>query len=216
VFDGRVLNWWTTREMTMRSALSARFLVVKFVRATRLLPWLCRNFQVRAPMLLMRHPCAVVASQVRSDTDWQRPPRPIIPPFLDGLPHLRKTIEGLSTREEFLAAEWAMDYLPCLMTPAPHPWQLVSYEGLVRHSQVTIEKLFARWNEPVPPGVNRNINVPSSMTWKSGISGLEGWRKQLDRGQVRRILDVVHQFGMTFYDENPEPKYDLPRGNEIS
>src|SRR4051812_7641543 len=39
VFDGRVLNWWTTQEMTLRSALSARFLVVKFVRATRLLPW---------------------------------------------------------------------------------------------------------------------------------------------------------------------------------
>ncbi|HDY90380.1 MAG TPA: hypothetical protein ENH82_19955, partial [bacterium] len=47
-----------------------RALVVKFIRANLLLPWMSQNFN--SPMvLLLRHPCAVIASRLSiPDRDW--------------------------------------------------------------------------------------------------------------------------------------------------
>lgn len=212
VFDGHMFNWWTAQETTLRSALSARFLVVKFVRISRLLPWLCRHFSTRPPILLVRHPCAVVASQMKSDRDWVNPPRPTVPAYLENFPETHEVIARLETREEFLAATWALDYLPGLMAPQPRPWHLVSYEELVQDTRVTIDRLFAALDMKVPPGVWGKVNKPSSMTWKTGMSGLGGWRKQLDATQVRRILDITHKLGVTFYTDDLEPNYTVLHG----
>ena len=65
VFEGKVINEWTTREMSLREAWCAATMIIKFVRANRLLPWLCRTFEVRSPVLLVRHPCAVISSQLK-------------------------------------------------------------------------------------------------------------------------------------------------------
>ena len=41
-------------------------IIAKFVRANRLLPWMALRFPVKAFVLIIRHPCAVVASQMKS------------------------------------------------------------------------------------------------------------------------------------------------------
>jgi len=41
----------------------ARKLIVKFVRANRLLPWIYNNFDLRGIYFIIRHPCATIASQ---------------------------------------------------------------------------------------------------------------------------------------------------------
>lgn len=210
VFEGHVINGWTAQETTLASGLRARFLVVKFVRATRLLPWVCRHLPIRPPVLLIRHPCAVIASQLKgTDIRWHRPGggggRDALPPH----PDAQRVIDGLTTQEELLAANWALDYLPALTAPGPRPWQLVSYEELVTRTPDTLSRLFGTWGIDVPAGVRKKVLAPSRMTYKSGMSGLDGWRKQLDPGQVRRILDVVARLGLTFYGDAPEPDYDL-------
>lgn len=105
----------TSRSLLGRAAefLTDRKNVVKFVRASRMLGWIDNTFDVRGIILLLRHPCAVVASQLRYDEDW----RDSTPPDADNvrsgygghlpdsfLDSYREALEGVETREEYLAA----------------------------------------------------------------------------------------------------------------
>lgn len=130
VFQGRIRNAWTLRETRLSAAWRGRFVLAKFVRANRLLPWMTARFSIPPPLLLIRHPCAVVASQ-RRERAWASPPKPKLPGPLVDIGSLQKVVEGLETPEEYLAATWAIDnYLP-LSAPGAHHWQVVSYERLV-------------------------------------------------------------------------------------
>ena len=102
VFAGDVVNAWTLREMSLAQAWRAERLLFKFVRANRLLPWLCRAFSVPTPVLLVRHPCAVVASQMRFG--WQNVHRPEAPPFLAPWPRFARALAACRGDEENLAA----------------------------------------------------------------------------------------------------------------
>jgi hypothetical protein len=209
-----VLNDWIIREAGLLAAIRARLVIVKSVRAGRMLPWICRNFPLRAPIVLIRHPCAVVASQLRSPA-WANPSRPETPPFLDGFPAFDGVLGKIQTKEEMLAATWALDYLLPLLAAIPRPWQVLSYEELALDPVAPIERLFDRWNMPLPRKLAQLAKVPSSMTYASGISGVEGWTRQLSGDQVERILSVTHGLGLSFYDEKVEPDYDLLHSQDL-
>lgn len=204
VFKGDVVNSWTSRDMTVAHAFKSRFLIVKFVRATRLLPWLCTQFPLRPPVLLIRHPCAVVASQLRYG--WENTPRPEEPDFLDEFPEFRAALQKTETVEEFLAAQWALDQLPALMAPAPHAWVTVTYEALLAQPRAVLGKILNAWGKSADiDTLIAGLMVPSSVVSSSGMSGTAGWKKQLSESQVSKILKVVESFGITFYTEAPEP-----------
>lgn len=42
--------------------------IVKFINGNRLLPWISKRFETRATYLIIRHPCATIASQLK--TGW--------------------------------------------------------------------------------------------------------------------------------------------------
>lgn len=65
VLSGRVLNVWTARDLKISNCLNTEFFIVKFVRAENLLSWMAANFPIRKPLFLIRHPCAVVSSQLK-------------------------------------------------------------------------------------------------------------------------------------------------------
>lgn len=206
VFQGRVLNKWTTREIGLRKLFATRFLIVKLVRANRLLSWLSENAAVRSPAMIIRHPCAVVASQLRGS--WADRPRPEAPEFLADYPAFRAVLARIHTPEEYLAASWAMDYFAPLAVTQPRRWQLVTYERLVSDFEEEVGRLFKAWDIEIPENVARQSRTPSSTTPPAGIGGLTGWQKRLDKDQVRRILDVTSEFGLDFYGEDVEPDYD--------
>ena len=194
---------------------ASKFLIVKFIRANRMLSWLCRNLPILPPVLLIRHPCAVVASRLRSNT-LNKTFELKEPEFLADYPAFRPLLERLSTLEEYLAATWAIDYYLPLVNAHPWPWQLLSYEQLVLDFDNQIQKMLTNWGLEVPPDIFSRAEVPSLSVGRDGISGIAGWKERLEPDQIRRILDVVHAFGLDFYDENPESDYarlhhpDLP------
>lgn len=98
VFRGQIVNHWTTREITIPRALIANKIIIKFVRLNRLLPWVCKNFELPPPVLLIRHPCAVIASQLRSD-DWKYTKKPIVPFFIAHRKEWIKIIEETQSVE---------------------------------------------------------------------------------------------------------------------
>lgn len=217
VFKGKVINEWTSREMSLREVLNSNTMIVKLVRANRLLPWICNFFNIPKPILLLRHPCAVIASQLKSSSDWNNPKQPDIPNFLEDLPIFKSALKNTKTTEEYLAASWALDQIPVLMQTKSENIIIVTYEELLLKPRETISRVFKLLNLDVniEEAVSR-LKTPSSVVYKSGISGIDGWKKQLSAKQIENILTVVNSFGINFYSKDIEPNYKILYADNLS
>ena len=215
VFEGKIINDWTAREMLFWEAYKSKRLIIKFVRANRLLPWICHRFEVPAPILLLRHPCAVIASQL--NYGWKNATRPEIPGYLEQYPRFRTILSEAKGDEEYLAALWALDQLPALSQQTPHPWIIVTYEELLLRTEATLLSIFDKWNIKIDmDDALSRIKRPSSVVSASGISGINGWKNTLTVKQASKVLSTVHSFGLTFYSENDEADYSNLYNDELA
>ncbi len=154
VFAGQVplseylgIRGW--RKAPIRNLLRFRRYVVKFVRGNMLLHWMLREFDLKG-VLILRHPCAVVASQmhfawenaVRKRERW-------LPFFERHDPSLVPVVRSIRTDEEKLALDWAVTNLWPLRQPRPHPWFLTTYEDLIEGT-AEWERLCRYLDCPVP------------------------------------------------------------------
>lgn len=205
VFEGQVINAWTTRQMKFRQAFKADKLIVKSVRMNRLLPWICETFDTPGPVLLMRHPCAVIASQLKS-SNWQNSKKSAPPSFIDYSSAIKAVLNRIKEPEEILAATWALDQLPALHQPPPRPFTIVTYEELFLEPKTTLQKICDAWNTGIDlQKVLAKINKPSSVVSASGIKGIDGWKKDLTQKQISNILNVTRDCGITCYTKDVEP-----------
>ena len=211
VLEGRVLNHWILADIEkVRTSVFARTLIVKFVRANRMLPWIVRRFAMPAPLLILRHPCAVVASQM-AEGSWNDPRRPTGGRFLEDHPHCAPLFDKVKTPEELLALTWALDNYVPLASEHSDRWQFVTYEGMRRDCMAELAPVFARWGIEVPRALEATIDKPSRTTVGTSVSGLDGWKKKLEKDQVRRILAVTRALGLDFYGEAAEPDLAMLR-----
>ena len=188
VLTGQVLNTHTISHTHPVRILTTKSWIVKSVRATRLLAWISKRFPVRLLILLIRHPCAVVASQ-RSFPVWS------------------------ATREEALADIWCQEYSVLLSSPRPHPWILVPYEKLVTEGRTELDRVFQALDMEVPRTAIEHLGIPSATSRersavRTGGNSLGAWREILTADQVRRVLDVVSTYGLDFYSDRLEPDYE--------
>jgi hypothetical protein len=213
VLTGQILCRHTTRRTNVAEILRNEHWIVKFVRATRLLRWMAEKFPIRTPILLIRHPCAVVASQTRHPS-WSPTISPAVDSrFLTAYPWVSDILTDIQTWEEALAATWCMDYLAPLSTPKPHPWIFVTYERLVRHGEKEIQRIFNALELEMPQSAVKHLRTPSKSVREdssilTGEDPLAVWTKRLSKEQVKRILHLVSAFGLDFYGEGLEPEYE--------
>ncbi|MGV1098216.1 sulfotransferase [Thiovibrio sp. JS02] len=212
VLSGKVRNSWTMSHVSLAQARHTKLWIVKFVRANMMLGWLAHTFPIRPPALIIRHPCASIASYLQKG--WARPEKPPADhEFFRLHPHLRSVCDGLETVEEFIAVAWCMEYYMALLAPPPLPFHLVCYERLVRNGLEELAKLFDVWNLPLPAEVRSRLFKPSMTTAafsqvSKGKDPLAGWQRYFSPEQSQRILAVVRAFGLDFYDKEPEPDYE--------
>jgi hypothetical protein len=205
-------------------------LVVKFVRFNRLLPWVVKRFQLRNIILIIRHPCAVISSQLKTGFCGYHPD---YPPYTDIFPKRKNIIEeaseidGLNPRminklkkiksqEEILAASWCLDNYVPLSCSKPYPWVVLSYENFIRDGEKEIIDLFNEIGEKnISLSAFRHLKIPSRLIQKDEYNivtdvdkQLSKWKKSLSDKQIERILDIVNAFGLDFYSENLEPDYE--------
>ena len=180
--------------------------MVKFVTANASIDWLTETFGVRS-ILLVRHPCAVVASQMRHGS-WAsvKKDRAFSQAIGDDFPILRRVSVGANTHEEILALAWLASTLPPLSSsPSSRKWLTVFYEDLVLEPAETIRRIFDWLGEETPKTVEELHGRPSAMV-KGSIQGIDAWRHQLDADQQRRILRLVADAGVQLYDSASTPQ----------
>jgi hypothetical protein len=214
VFSGRVINKWTACQMS-HSDVRAQRMIIKLVRANRLLPWMCSKYNLAPPVFLIRHPCAVVASQM--NYGWLGQHRPIVPAYIEKFPMFKRAIAELERPEEYLAADWVLDQLPALFQPQPNPWTIVTYEELLLHPEPTVSKIAQSWNLEIDMDrAMSRLKRPSTTVSKSGIRGIGGWKNDLSNLQVSMILGTIHKFGIRFYGDEAEADYTLLHSNRLA
>lgn len=185
---GQILNTFTVSRANWRQLWLPQHWIVKFVRANRLLYWLANRFPTRSPILIIRHPCAVVSSQMHRPA-WRN----------------KTHIE--------LAEMWCQDYSIPLNSPMPHPWLLISYEQLVRESEEQLARIFEALALEIPETILQRLHRPSTTTrgdspLLTGHDPVSHWQGHLSDRQVNDILHIVNEHGLGFYGKDPEPDYD--------
>ncbi len=204
-FRGRILNAWTGSLLKRPGRVTTW--IVKCIRANRLMPWMSEWMQPRARLLVIRHPCAVVSSQVASG--WAPPDVSISPELLADYPQIRTVMQGCESPEEQRALDWAISTLVPLSHESVRRWLTVPYEHLVT-GEVTFESIFSRWGIPVPSALADRAGAWSHTSRRrderpDARITLTEWTKRLAPEQVSRILGVTHALGLDFYGEDPEP-----------
>lgn len=197
---------------------NAEIYIYKFCYGNLMLPWLIDRFNIR-PVLFLRHPCAVVASQLKrsfSMGDWAYYSRNC---RYNEIYKKHESIYSLLTKpEQRLAAQWAieMDYL------LNHPyhnnkWLTVTYEDLILNPEKEVARISKWINLNIPGELEVSIRRPSATTDTKSInrikiphSQLSSWEKELTEVQIKDILYVVNDyFGLKQYSIDFEPNRAL-------
>lgn len=190
--------------------------IVKFCRANRLLKWMVETYAIKSPILLIRHPCAVVSSQLTSgyyNLEQIRTQLFSIPEVFKEVRWINELAQRVSTVEEQFAFVWCLDYYIPLSEPKPHPWILTTYEKLVTEGETELNRLLGSLGYEAKRDPNDLLKRPSAEAHDDsnvarGQNPLTTWRRRLNRTQQDRVLSVVAEFGLDFYSKELEPDYE--------
>jgi hypothetical protein len=216
----------------------ANKLIIKSVRLNRLLPWIIKRLSIKETFLIIRHPCAVINSQIKTGYTAYHPN---IPPYIDIIPKKKEIIneaqkiEGIDdeivnklkkiqTPEEILASIWCLDnVVPLLLSDIQKKFKLVVYEKMIiEDKKVIFNILKSIQEEKNLKYVLSRMKIPSKVTKESekkiienGEKQLSKWKKSLTNKQIDNILKIVSIFDMDFYSNEIEPDYNLMKKNHL-
>src|SRR5690606_13257283 len=111
LFKGKVLNKWIMQQTTAKELLQSNQFIIKFCRGNALLPYLTHHFHfVHKPILLVRHPFAVVASQLKHGSWNHIHPKFTIPeaPYHSHYKEHEAFCKTLTTQAEILTSYWCL------------------------------------------------------------------------------------------------------------
>ena len=208
VLRGQLITPWTVSHLPLRRAIAPRRWIVKFIDANLFLGWLATQFPIKPPILLLRHPCAVVSSQFRRG--WRLDYAPKIAGFFTKYPHFKDFVASLRGPAEWGAARWCMLNYEPLSLPRPWPFVLMTYEQATREPEAEFGRLFRHWQLPMPDDLVARTRRPSGTAdlgsaWREGAASTPSWKKNLKPDEIDGILGVVRAFGLDFYTDDALP-----------
>jgi len=192
--------------------------IVKFIRANLMLPWIVRQFHV--PLLFVtRHPCAVIASRLKlGGSDWvsqeeldrYRSSPDLVQLVLD---EFNVDINGSFSPVAALACVWCIENLLPLRWADDAGYMVTAYEKLVVDDENEWERVISGLGlSQVPEIAHRaqpSQQVSNEMKGKvfSG-SHMGKWRQVLTDDQVNDISLILDQFSCALYSVEK----DFPTG----
>jgi hypothetical protein len=198
---------WTYRARERRTTV-----LVKCIRANLMLDWIKGNFDAQI-VLLMRHPCAVVESQLRFPEHWD--PYWLLSRYRsdDALIEgpLRERTDVLHqelSRPQALAAIWCIENLVPALQATANRYQIVFYEELLERPEEEWQRVAEGLGLAVVPGASL-LQQPSQQSAvrlqkqeRAGDNYSEtygSWRKRLSSTDIHQIAKVLDSFGVEFY-----------------
>jgi len=232
IFTGQIVSrlppYGHNFKMTIDRVFNKK-LIIKSIRLNKLLPWIDKRFQLRDITYIIRHPCAVVASQLKTGYGGYQD----YPPYRNRFPtkdeiiteasnidildsNLIVKLKKIKIVEEILAAAWCLDNYVPLYHLDSHKWNMIIYEKLVTDGESEIKNLFSAIGEEDSADLAINqLKKPSMLTLdknqdkiaKTNVQ-LSKWKKYLSKDKINKILSLVEDFGLDFYSDEIEPDYD--------
>lgn len=212
ILSGKRLNHWMLSQASLNDTFRAKKLVVKFVRANLLIGWMTKFLDIRKPIVIIRHPCGIIASTMKKK--WVKDKHQILNhPYLLRFPDILEKCKMLDSQEELSALLWCIQYHP-LLKPSNGKYILVSYESLVRNGKGELIKIFSQWNEAPPLEAIEKLHKASDTSTKDsmiyqGKDPLESWRFFFNTEQTNKILNVLSYFDIHIYTSELEPDYTI-------
>jgi len=217
IFTGGTATGFNTYAKPFLKVLSTKQWVLKFVRLNRLLPWVLNNFAFnKKPVLIIRHPCGVVYSQMK---------HPLFPtPDKVGEDDKKLIMKFFPSLEKFLAEKeevkiraitWALDNIIPLMLCPIEKIIILSYEKLVLDGERELKRIYSEWGMNVPKEALLHLRKRSreARGWSEfdrlGRKKLGTWKKHLSSDEIKEILRIVHSFGFEEFSEEIEPEYEM-------
>ena len=185
----------------------SRRLLLKFVRLNRMMAFTVNRFGIKKSILLVRHPCAVVASQIAMhnfNSVWANvtDPAPDIPADLQ---HKVKNLEN-GHRLRALTLNWCLDqYIP-IFRDRPDNTLLVFYENLIERPNDEWPRIFEFLGLQVGDFAEKPSRTASTDFSKG--SQTSKWKEQLGSLEVKDILNTCYAMGVDFYNEAERPLYN--------
>ncbi len=212
VLTGKYLNHWMLSQASFSDVINAKKLIVKFVRANLLIDWMNKVLDIRKPIVILRHPCGIIASTMKKK--WIKDKNQVLGhPYLQQYPQILAKCKDLTSQEELSAILWCIQYHP-LLKHNNGEYILVSYESLVRNGKDELIKIYAQWNEVPPIEAIQQLQQASDTSTKDsminrGKDPLAGWTDFFSNEQIDRILNVLSYFDIQVYSKELEPDYNL-------
>ena len=211
VFTGEIRNRWIDRQ---NERIRSEYRIIKEIRINLALKWLHDNFPVVPIILLIRHPCAVVASRMELGwaTDSDIAALLSQPDLMDD--HLEPysyLIKNAETAEEKHAIIWSVSNLVPLKQFKYRELKVVYYENLCTQPLAEMTSIFDSIGQKSVVSVIDTIDRPSQTTrvtsaLVTGSDKLSSWRKKLSPPQIDNILRIVDGFGLSqLYDASLLP-----------
>jgi hypothetical protein len=198
-------------------------IVVKFCRAGRMLHWMSRVFCPRGMVVIIRHPCAVIASMLQVGDNWQ-PKELGAASLADRLAEVvpdRRILRNLAEVSDetnrswvgHLAMMWSLDHYFAFHDdpsgPDDYPWILTSYERLLTRGIGELERIVEALGGTATEDMSMRLTKASSFAADDFRPEIEHqlakWQTELSASQIRSVLEVTQAFGLDFYTEKPVP-----------
>ena len=217
LFEGKAIHPHAFTQNPLMDFLRCSSLVIKSVNTNKLMPWLSVNFKLRGMILIIRHPCAVVASLKKHLPKPLKEVSQTHQQYVEqNLPHLYNFVKGLKTQEEIHAAGWCCEHHPPLKYRRNDNWIQVSYEKLVLDGENELKRICAGLNfSKIDESLNHlAVRSLTTRNWSvdhtraSEEQRLGNWRNTLDKEATKRVLSIVDAFGIQGYNDNNVPDFD--------
>jgi hypothetical protein len=195
-------------------------LVVKFIRANLMLPWLASTYNF--PMLyVVRHPCAVIASRVKlNHPEWEYEgelSQYVKDPFLREafLNRIDIDLDQPMSQVAGSACVWCIENVLPLHWAKDGPFTTIVYETLLTEPEREWPRIIAALKLDSVPSTDL-VERPSQQVYLvAGSKKFDGthlgqWQQEFSDKQLEEIEDILKRFGVTHYSvADPLPRVSV-------
>ncbi|MEX2484638.1 MAG: sulfotransferase domain-containing protein [Brumimicrobium sp.] len=208
LFSGKILNHNILNHSTLTQVLNSKNLLFKICRGNTLLPWFSNKYCFAfKPIYLIRHPFAVVNSQLKHGAWNGTSSKFDIPntPYNDIYQKHNSFLSTITTTEEVLVAHWCLsNFVPLNHSENNKRWITINYEDLVLNPERNIKRILSSWSLDFDLSLidfEQNSATTKRNSPESTIKRISSWQEQLTKSQIDKMSRVLDYFQIDVYSK---------------